>query len=58
VSVEEQRSIISNHIDDFLNVLKTLKNEEEQIASKFDDIEKLRMELRFLRTFVLFGNSS
>ncbi|KAJ8562883.1 hypothetical protein K7X08_031335 [Anisodus acutangulus] len=58
LSFEEQRSIISNYIDDFLNGLKQSKNEEEQIASKLDDIEKLRMELRFLRTFVLFGSSS
>ncbi|CAN4090451.1 unnamed protein product [Withania somnifera] len=58
VLFEVQRSIISNHIDVFLNWLKQLKNEEEQLASKVDDIEKLRMELRFLRTFVLFGSSN
>ncbi|KAH0756938.1 hypothetical protein KY290_020431 [Solanum tuberosum] len=45
-----------DHIDDFLNGLKKIKN--EFIASKWDDIEKLRMELRFLKTFVLFGNSN
>ncbi|KAG5608444.1 hypothetical protein H5410_019725 [Solanum commersonii] len=56
---EEERRRINNHIDDFLNGLNKIKNEEEEsIASKLDDIEKLRMELRFLRTFVLFGNSS
>ncbi|XP_049358577.1 putative late blight resistance protein homolog R1B-17 [Solanum verrucosum] len=41
---------------DFLNGLKKIKN--EFIASKGDDIEVLRMELRFLKTFVLFGNSN
>ncbi|KAG5608463.1 hypothetical protein H5410_019744 [Solanum commersonii] len=53
---EEERRRIRNLIDDFLNCLKKIKN--EFIASKWDDIEKLRMELRFLRTFVLFGNSN
>ncbi|KAG5577977.1 hypothetical protein H5410_058111 [Solanum commersonii] len=53
---EEERRRIRDHIDDFLNCLKKIKN--KFIASKWDDIEKLRMELRFLRTFVLFGNSS
>ncbi|KAG5608451.1 hypothetical protein H5410_019732 [Solanum commersonii] len=49
----------NNHIDDFLNGSNKIKNEEEEfIDSKLDDIEKIRMELRFLRTFVLFGNSS
>ncbi|KAH0681032.1 hypothetical protein KY284_022117 [Solanum tuberosum] len=52
---EEERRRIRNFIDDFLNGLKKIKN--EFISSKWDDIEKLRMELRFLRTFVLFGNS-
>ncbi|XP_069153024.1 putative late blight resistance protein homolog R1A-3 [Solanum lycopersicum] len=56
LTLEEQRRRISDHIDDFLNGLKKIKN--EFIASKWDDIEKLRMELRFLRTFVLFGNSN
>ncbi|KAG5608468.1 hypothetical protein H5410_019749 [Solanum commersonii] len=56
---EEEIRRINNHIEDFLNGLNKIKNEEEKfIASKLDDIEKLRMELRFLRTFVLFGNSS
>ncbi|KAG5608456.1 hypothetical protein H5410_019737 [Solanum commersonii] len=50
---EKERRRIGNLIDDFLNGLKQIKN-----ASKSDDIEKLRMDLRFLRTFVLFGNSS
>ncbi|KAK4721746.1 hypothetical protein R3W88_011979 [Solanum pinnatisectum] len=36
-----------------------IKNEEKElIASKLDNFEKLRMEVRFLRTFVLFGDSS
>uniref|UniRef100_M1C983 Hero resistance protein n=1 Tax=Solanum tuberosum TaxID=4113 RepID=M1C983_SOLTU len=43
-------------IDDFLHGLKQIKN--EFIASKWDDFEKLRMDLRFLRIFVLFGNSN
>ncbi|KAH0681842.1 hypothetical protein KY289_019594 [Solanum tuberosum] len=54
--LEEERRRIRDLIDDFLNGLKKIKN--EFIASKWDDIEKLRMELRFLRTFVLFGNLS
>uniref|UniRef100_M1CVN3 Hero resistance protein 1 homologue n=1 Tax=Solanum tuberosum TaxID=4113 RepID=M1CVN3_SOLTU len=53
---EEERRRIRDLIDDFLNGLKKIKN--EFIASKWDDIELLRMDLRFLRTFVLFGNSS
>ncbi|XP_049391741.1 putative late blight resistance protein homolog R1A-10 [Solanum stenotomum] len=57
--LEEISRRIRNFIDDFLNLLKKIQNEEEEfIASKLDDIEKLRMEVRFLRTFVLFGNSS
>nr|XP_025886222.1 putative late blight resistance protein homolog R1B-17 [Solanum lycopersicum] len=52
---EEQKTRITNLIDDFLNRLKQIKN--EFIASKLDAFENLRMELRFLRTFVLFGNS-
>ncbi|KAH0678287.1 hypothetical protein KY284_019372 [Solanum tuberosum] len=56
---EEERRRIRNLIDDFANRLKKIQNEEEEfIASKLVDIEKLRMELRFLRTFVLFGDSS
>ncbi|KAH0692234.1 hypothetical protein KY285_019331 [Solanum tuberosum] len=51
---EEERRRIRNLIDDLLNGLKKIKN--EFIASKWDDIELLRMDLRFLRTFVLFGN--
>uniref|UniRef100_A0A3Q7FZC9 NB-ARC domain-containing protein n=1 Tax=Solanum lycopersicum TaxID=4081 RepID=A0A3Q7FZC9_SOLLC len=35
-----------------------MNKEEEFIASRLDGIEKLRMDLRFLRTFVLFGNST
>nr|WPV71173.1 Hero-cluster NLR-F [synthetic construct] len=57
--LEEERRRISDLIDDFLNGLKKIQNEEQKfIASKLDLIEKLRMELRFLRTFVLFGNST
>ncbi|XP_027771928.1 putative late blight resistance protein homolog R1A-3 [Solanum pennellii] len=57
--LEEERRRISDLIDDFLNGLKKIQNEEEKfIASKLDLIEKLRMELRFLRTFILFGNST
>nr|WPV71171.1 Hero-cluster NLR-H [synthetic construct] len=57
--LEEERRRTSDLIDDFLNGLKKIQNEEEKfIASKLDVIEKLRMELRFLRTFVLFGNST
>nr|WPV71172.1 Hero-cluster NLR-J [synthetic construct] len=52
---EEQKTRITNLIDDFLIRLKQIKN--EFIASKLDAFENLRMELRFLRTFVLFGNS-
>ncbi|WMV23026.1 hypothetical protein MTR67_016411 [Solanum verrucosum] len=55
---EEERRRINNHIDDFLNGLNKIKNEKIIASSKLDDIEKLRMELRFLSTFVLFGNSS
>ncbi|XP_049355615.1 putative late blight resistance protein homolog R1A-3 [Solanum verrucosum] len=56
---EEERRRIRNLIDDFLNRLKKIQNEEEEfIASKLDIVEKLRMDLRFLRTFVLFGDSS
>ncbi|KAG5608453.1 hypothetical protein H5410_019734 [Solanum commersonii] len=54
--LEEERRRIRDLIDDFLNGLKKIKN--EFIASKWDDIELLRMDLRFLRTFVLFGNSN
>ncbi|XP_069153023.1 putative late blight resistance protein homolog R1B-17 isoform X2 [Solanum lycopersicum] len=57
--LEEERRRISDLIDDFLNGLKKIQNEEQKfIASKLDLIEKLRLELRFLRTFVLFGNST
>ncbi|XP_055836320.1 putative late blight resistance protein homolog R1B-16 isoform X2 [Solanum dulcamara] len=56
---EEKRRRIGNLIDDFLNGLKKIKNEEEEfIDSKLDEFEMLRMELRFLKTFVLFGNST
>nr|NP_001233995.1 hero resistance protein [Solanum lycopersicum]CAD29728.1 hero resistance protein [Solanum lycopersicum] len=56
---EEQKKRITNLIDDFLNGLKQIMNEEEEfIASKLDVIQKLRMDLRLLRTFVLFGNST
>ncbi|XP_027771972.1 putative late blight resistance protein homolog R1A-3 isoform X2 [Solanum pennellii] len=56
---EEQKTRIRNLIDDFLNGLKQIMNEEEEfIASKLDVIQKLRMDLRLLRTFVLFGNST
>nr|WPV71177.1 Hero-cluster NLR-B [synthetic construct] len=54
LTLEEERRRISDLIDDLLNGLKKIK--KEFIASKWDDIEKLRMELRFLRTFVLFRN--
>ncbi|KAH0723748.1 hypothetical protein KY289_006792 [Solanum tuberosum] len=54
---EEKRIRIRNRIDDFLNGLKKLKKEEEEYSNLYD-IKWLRMELRFLRTFVLFGNSS
>ncbi|KAH0684495.1 hypothetical protein KY289_022247 [Solanum tuberosum] len=57
--LEEKRRRIGNLIGDFLNGLKKIKNEEEVfIYSKWVVIEKLRMHLRFLRTFVLFGDSS
>ena len=57
--LEEQKTRITNLIDDFLNGLKQIMNKEEEfIASRLDGIEKLRMDLRFLRTFVLFGNST
>ncbi|KAH0684497.1 hypothetical protein KY289_022249 [Solanum tuberosum] len=56
---EEERRRIRNLIHDFLNRLKKIQIEEEEfIASKLDIVEKLRMDLRFLRTFVLFGDSS
>ncbi|KAG5608464.1 hypothetical protein H5410_019745 [Solanum commersonii] len=56
---EEERRRINNLIDDFVNRLKKIQNEEEEfIASKLDNVEKLTMDLRFLRTFVLFGDSS
>ncbi|KAH0681831.1 hypothetical protein KY289_019583 [Solanum tuberosum] len=56
---EEERRRIRDLIDDFLNGLNKIKNEEEEfIASNREELELLRMELRFLRTFVLFGNSS
>ncbi|KAH0692247.1 hypothetical protein KY285_019344 [Solanum tuberosum] len=65
---EEERRRIRDLIGDFLNGLKKIKNKfiaskwdeikNEFIASKWDDIEVLRMELRFLKTFVLFGNSN
>ncbi|XP_015167643.1 putative late blight resistance protein homolog R1A-3 [Solanum tuberosum] len=60
VPLEEKRRRIRNLIDDLLNGLKKIQNEEEEefLDSKWYDIEKLRMEVRFLRTFVLFGNSS
>ncbi|XP_055836334.1 putative late blight resistance protein homolog R1B-17 isoform X2 [Solanum dulcamara] len=56
---EEEGRSIRNLIDDFLNGLKKIKNEEEEfMASKLDEFEMLRMELKFLKTFVLFGNST
>ncbi|WMV23008.1 hypothetical protein MTR67_016413 [Solanum verrucosum] len=57
--LEEERRRIRDLIDDFLNGLNKIKNEEEEfIASNREELELLRMELRFLRTFVLFGNST
>ncbi|XP_049391844.1 putative late blight resistance protein homolog R1A-3 isoform X8 [Solanum stenotomum] len=72
--LEEKRRRIRNLIDDLLNGLKKIENEEEVCSSFiyskwgvikprisyfiWDVIKKLRMNLRFLRTFVLFGNSS
>ncbi|XP_049391839.1 putative late blight resistance protein homolog R1A-3 isoform X4 [Solanum stenotomum] len=59
VPLQEKRRRIRNLIDDFLNGLKKIKNDEEvYIYSKWDVINKLRMEVKFLRTFVLFGDSS
>ncbi|KAG5608469.1 hypothetical protein H5410_019750 [Solanum commersonii] len=57
--LEEKSRRIRNLVDDFLNGLKKIKNEEEVfIYSKWDGIKELRMEVRLLRTFVLFGDSS
>ncbi|XP_049391841.1 putative late blight resistance protein homolog R1A-3 isoform X7 [Solanum stenotomum] len=57
--LEEKRRRIRNLVDDFLNGLKKIKNEEEVFSnSKWDGIKELRMEVRLLRTFVLFGDSS
>ncbi|KAH0684494.1 hypothetical protein KY289_022246 [Solanum tuberosum] len=57
--LEEKRRRIRNLIDDCSNGLKKIKNDEEVFSySKWHVNEKLRKNLRFLRTFVLFGNSS
>lgn len=50
--MRKKKRKIRNLIDDFLNVLKKIKNEEvELIASKLDDFEKLRMEVRNQKLF-------
>ncbi|KAH0756934.1 hypothetical protein KY290_020427 [Solanum tuberosum] len=57
--LEEHRRRIRNLIDDLLNGMKKIKNEEEVFSySSWYVIKMLRMNLRFLRTFVLFGDSS
>ncbi|KAG5608475.1 hypothetical protein H5410_019756 [Solanum commersonii] len=55
----EQRRRIRNLIDCLLNGMKQIKNEEEEfIASNREELEWLIMDLRFVRTFVLFGNTN